>query len=391
MDILISGAGIAGPTLAWWLAQAGHRPTLIESAPEPRTGGYIIDFWGKGFDIAEKMGLLPELMEVGYQVEEIRLVGRNGQRTGGFSADVFNRATAARFVSLPRGELSAALVRAAANRAETVFGDQIASLNDDGAGVDVTFAKAPPRRFDLVIGAEGIHSSTRAMKFGPPEQFEHYLGYKFAAFIAPEYHPRDPDIYLSYSEPGRQAARFTLRDGSALVLLIYIDDAGPGLPDGEAAEKARLRESFADMGWEVPAMLSALDGARDLYMDTVSQVRMERWSKGRVALIGDAAAGPSFLAGQGSALAMIEAYVLAGELKRSGGDHVTAFAAYEALLQPFLAKKQKAALQFAGAFAPRTRFGIVARNLVTRAMGIGWVADWAMGAGLTDEVELPDY
>lgn len=391
MDILISGAGIAGPTLAWWLAKAGYRPTIVESAPEPRTGGYIIDFWDKGFDIAEKMGLRPELMDVGYQVKEVRLVGRDGRRVGGFSADIFARATAGQFVSLPRGELSAAINRAVSGRAETVFGDRIASIEDDGDGVGVTFDKGAPRRFDMVIGAEGLHSPTRARVFGPAEQFQHYLGFKFAAYVVADYQPRDPDIYLSHSVPGRQAARFTLCDGSALILFIYIDDAGPALPEGEAVEKARLRELFGDMGWEVPAMLDALDRCRDLYLDTVSQVRMDSWSKGRVALIGDAAAGPSFLAGQGSALAMIEAYVLAGEIKRAGGNHEAAFAAYEALLQPFLAKKQKAALQFAGAFAPRTRFGILARNLVTRAMGIGWVADWAMGAGLTDEIELPDY
>lgn len=391
MNILISGAGIAGPTLAWWLAEAGYRPTIVESAAEARTGGYIIDFWGKGFDIAEKMGLGPELMDAAYHVKEVRIVGRGGQRVGGFPADIFARSTEGQFVSLPRGELSAAINRAVSDRAETVFGDLIASMEDDGDGIGVNFDKGAPRRFDMVIGAEGLHSPTRARVFGSAEQFQHYLGFKFAAYVVDDYQPQDPDIYLSHSAPGLQASRFTLRDGSALILLIYIDDEGPEMPDGEDAEKARLRELFGDMGWEVPAMLDALDGARDLYLDTVSQVRMNNWSKGRVALIGDAAAGPSFLAGQGSALAMIEAYVLAGELKRAGGNHEAAFAAYESLLQPFLAKKQKAALKFAGAFAPRTRFGILARNLVTRAMGIGWVADWAMGGGLTDEIELPDY
>jgi 2-polyprenyl-6-methoxyphenol hydroxylase-like FAD-dependent oxidoreductase len=390
MDILISGAGIAGPTLAWWLAEAGYRPTIVESAQEPRTGGYVIDFWGKGFDIADKMGLRPELMDVGYQVKEVRLVGRDGRRVGGFAADIFTRATGDRFVSLPRGELSAAINRAVEGRAESIFGDRIVSMEDDGDGVDVTFDKGAPRRFDMVVGAEGLHSPTRERVFGPAEQFQHYLGYKFAAYVVDDYHPRDPDIYLSHSAPGLQAARFTLRDGSALILLIYIDDEA-ALPQGEAAQKAGLRALFGDMGWEVPAMLDALDHCRDLYVDTVSQMRMESWSKGRVALIGDAAAAPSFLAGQGSALATIEAYVLAGEIKRASGDHEAAFAGYEALLQPFLAKKQKAALRFAGAFAPRTRLGIVMRNMVTRAMGIGWVADWAMGAGLTDEIELPDY
>jgi 2-polyprenyl-6-methoxyphenol hydroxylase-like FAD-dependent oxidoreductase len=391
MDILISGAGIAGPAMAWWLAEHGLAPTIVEEAPAPRSGGYVIDFWGKGYDIAEKMGLMPELLEAGYQVGEVRLVGDDGRRRGGFKTEVFDRATGGRFVSLPRGELSLALNRAVEGRAEMVFGDRITTQIDDGDAVNVTFKSGAERRFDLVIGAEGIHSETRKRVFGPHERFETYLDYKFAAYIVDGYAPRTEDAYIMHSEPGMQAARFALRDGSTLILLIWWEPASNAVPHGEIIQKALLRNTFGKMRWEVPAMLEALDGCRDLYMDTVSQVRMDRWAKGRTALIGDAAFAPSFLAGQGSALAIIGGYVLAGELGRAGGDYEAAFARYEALLQPFLAEKQKAATKFAGAFAPKTQLGITFRNWVTKAMGLPFVADMAMGQGLTDQVELPDY
>lgn len=390
MEILISGAGIAGPTLAWWLAEAGHRPVIVEAAPEPRTGGYVIDFWGKGYDIAEKMGLLPELLDVGYKVEEVRLVDGDGRRTGGFDTAVFDRATDGRFVSLPRGELSAALNRAIEGRAETIFGDRIGILTDKGEAVSVQFESGASRSFDLVVGAEGIHSPTREMVFGPDDRFETYLGYKFAAYIVDCYAPRDEDAYVMHSEPGMQAARFALRDGSTLILLIWREPGSSAIPHDPDIRRTLLRQTFGPMGWEMPAMLEALDRCRDLYVDSVSQVRMDDWTKGRVALLGDAAFGPSFLAGQGSALAMIGAYVLAGELKRVG-DHAGAFAAYQARLKPFMAKKQAAATKFGGAFAPKSQFGIAFRNWVTKAMALPFVADWAMGAGLTDQIELPDY
>ena len=154
MDILISGAGIAGPSLAWWLVRDGHRVTIAEKAPAPRTGGYIIDFWGKGYDLAERMGLLPAIEKAGYHVREVRLVDRAGRTAGGFGTAVFDRMTGGRFVSLPRGELGRLLVAALESDVEAIFGDSIETLQQDAGGVDVTFEHATPRRFDLVVGAE---------------------------------------------------------------------------------------------------------------------------------------------------------------------------------------------------------------------------------------------
>jgi len=390
MNILISGAGIAGPTLAYWLAKQGFTPTLVETAPTLRTGGYIIDFWGTGFDVADRMGLVPELMRRGYVVKEVRLVDAKGRRAGGFSAEIFNQATGGRYVSLPRGDLAAAIYATIDGKVETIFGDRLTALEPSKTSVRATFAKTPARDFDLVVGADGLHSTVRALTFGDQAKFERYMGYKVAAFEVPGYRPRDELVYVSYSEPGIQAARFAMRDDRTLILFVYTQD-GPGAPPHDvAAQKAEVRARFANARWECPQMLAAMDKTDTLYVDRVSQIRMRDWAKDRVALIGDAAACPSLLAGQGSALAMIEAYVLADELAQAKGDHRKAFARYQKALRGFVDKKQVAAERFAGSFAPRTRLGLIARNLVTRAMSVPFVAQLALGSTLQDSFTLPD-
>ena len=391
MDVLVSGAGIAGPTLAWWLLRDGHRVTLVEKAPGLRRGGYIIDFWGKGYDLAGRMGLLPRLEQVGYHVKEVRFVGDDGTRRGGFSTEVFDRATYGRFVSLPRSELSRAIFEAVEGQIEALFGDEIVSLEREPGRASVRFASGRQQAFDLVVGAEGIHSPTREMLFGPEERFERFLGYNFAAYTIQGYPHRDPDTYVMYGEPGRQVARFTLNGDASLVLLIWRDPQGAAVPHREAAQKELIRERFAGAGWEAPALLEGLAGARDLYLDRVSQIRLDRWHEGNVALLGDAAFAPSFLAGQGSALAMIGAYVLAGELKRAGGEVPAALAAYQQRLFAFMRSKQDAAIGLAPSFVPKSHLGLWVRAIATKLLGIGWFADLLIGRSLRDRIELPDY
>ncbi len=391
MDVLISGAGIAGPTLAWWLLKDGHRVTIVEKAPQLRTGGYIIDFWGKGYDLAERMGLLPRLQQVGYHVKQVRFVGDSGGRRGGFPVSALDRVTHGRFISLPRSELSRAIFDAIESRIETIFDDEIGSIEGDRDGAKVRFASGGERFFDLVVGAEGIHSRTRELVFGPEDRFERFLGYNFAAFTIDGYPVRDPEVYVMYGEPGRQAARFTLHDGASLVLLIWREAHVVPIPEHEAGQMALICNRFAGMRWEVPAMLECLAAADDLYLDRVSQIRMEHWHDGAVALLGDAAYAPSFLAGQGSALAMIGGYILAGELKRAGADVPLALAKYQRRLHDFMLSKQDAAIKLAPSFVPKSNFGLLIRDIASRLLGIGWFADWVMGRSLRDQIELPEY
>ena len=394
MRILISGAGIAGPTLAYWLAHYGMQPTLIESAPRLRTGGYVIDFWGAGFDIADRMGALPEIMRKGYMMREVRVVNRNGKRLAGFPAEAFARMTQGRYVSLPRGELAASIFGKIEGKVETIFGDSVNRIEQTKNHVHVTFEHGGARDFDLVVGADGLHSRVRELVFGPESRFEKYLGFKVAAFAVDGYRPRDELVYVMYTEAGQQVGRFAMRGDRTMFLFIFRDDDSTGAENLQA-QKALLRKRFGASGWECPQILDALDAADDLYFDRVSQIRMDPqqglWTRGRVTLIGDAAFCVSFLAGQGSALAMVSAYILAGELHRANGDYSSAFERYQNLFAPFVLAKQKAALRFAGAFAPKSKFGLFLRNRIFNLMAIPWVADLVAGRDLSDNIALPDY
>lgn len=392
MKIAISGAGIAGPTLAYWLLRAGHEPTLIERAPHRRTGGYMIDFWGLGFTVAERMGLLPTLRKTGYEVGEVRFVDSRGRKVSGFSTDMFRESLGDRFTSLPRGALAAEIYRSIEGRCEVLFGDTVTGLSEQKDGVDVTIANAAPRAFDLVIGADGQHSAIRRLAFGAEAGFERDIGYRVAAFEADGYEPRDELVYVSHAKPGRQLARFAERDGRTMFLFVFTAEQLDGSePHDLASRKAALHRVFDNFGWEVSTVLAALDGASEVYFDRVSQIVMPAWSKGRVALLGDAAACVSLLAGEGCGLAMTEAYVLAGELARAGTDHARAFRQYEQQLRPLIATKQASARKFAGAFAPRTAFGLWVRTQATKLMAFRPLAELFLVRDLRDDFDLPDY
>ena len=389
-SVLISGIGVAGPTLAYWLGRSGFRVTMIERAPRLRNGGYVIDFWGLGYDIAERMGLAGDIHRIGYHVREMRIVDDRGGRVTGFGTKVFQELTGGRYVTLARSDLSRLLFEKTASTTEAIFDDEIVSLQEVPDCVQVQFKHSGQRRFDLVIGADGLHSNVRRLAFGPQHQFEKQLGYVVAAFEVNGYRPRDEDVYLMYGQPGRMAGRFTLADNRTLFLFVFANESNL-LPATLELQKAMLREKYGDGKWECPRILDALDGAHEVYFDRVSQIRMEGWARGRIALAGDAAFCVSLTAGQGSALAMISAYVLAGELGNAGGQHEEAFDRYEALLRGYIHTKQQGAERFAAAFAPRTSWGLWFRNQVIKTFAIPGLAKLAVGREIADALDLPDY
>jgi 2-polyprenyl-6-methoxyphenol hydroxylase-like FAD-dependent oxidoreductase len=390
MRILISGAGVAGPCLAYWLRHHGFEPTIVERAPQIRSGGYVVDFWGAGFEVADRMGLVPEILSKGYQLKEVRQVDRSGKRVSGFPVNVFERLSGGRFTSVPRSELAASIYGALGGQVETIFDDSISAIEGASGEVSVRFERSSPRVFDLVIGADGLHSQVRRLIFGEENRFERYLGLKVAAFTATGYRPRDELAYVMHTEVGQQVSRFSMRDDRSLFLFVFAD-RGVEVPRDLAGQKALLHEKFSNSGWECPQILEALAGGEGLYMDRVSQIHMDRWAQGRVALVGDAAFCVSLLGGQGSALAMVAAYILAGELKTAHGDHVAAFAHYQERLGAFIAMKQKAAVRFAPFFAPRSRLGIFFRDQVMKLMAIPFVSELAVGREIRDSIELPRY
>jgi 2-polyprenyl-6-methoxyphenol hydroxylase-like FAD-dependent oxidoreductase len=389
-SILISGLGIAGPTLAYWLKAGGFEPTVIEAAPALRKGGYVIDFWGLGYDIAERMGLASDIERVGYHMQELRVVDDFGNRIAGFGTRVFSDVTGGRFITLGRSDLSRLLLAAIKDRTEVIFGDEIEALDEESDGVRVRFRHGSERRFDLVIGADGLHSGVRRLAFGPESQFEKQLGYGVAAFEVQGYRPRDEQVYLLYGQPGRMVGRFALHDDRTLFLMVFV---APNLPNDLtlAQQKALLRQKFADGKWECSRILDELERTDDLYFDRVSQIKMDTWSRGRIALVGDSAFCVSLLAGQGSALAMTAAYVLAGELAARGGAYQEAFSAYEKRLRTYIASKQRGAEFFGGALAPKTGFGLFFRNQVIKACAIPGVARMSFGRDIVDKLQLPEY
>lgn len=387
---MISGAGIAGPTLAFWLKVAGFEPTLIERSPRLRTGGYVIDFWGLGYDIAERMRLISEIQGVGYHAREFRIVDDDGARLAGFGTSVFRRLTNGRYVTLGRSDLSQLLFEKVKRTSEVIFGDEIVGIEERDEYVSVKFERGGCRQFDLVVGADGLHSRVRNLAFGSMDRFERRLGYAVAAFQVSGYRRRDEGVYLMYGQPGRMLSRFALRDDRTLFLLVFAT-AAETLPSTLTGQKALIESLYGDDRWESRQILEELDRSRELYLDRVSQIRMPNWSSGRIALVGDAAFCVSLLAGQGTALAMTGAYILAGELARAGGHHEKAFRRYETLLRPYIDIKQDGAERFARAFAPTTRWGLWFRNQVIKAFAVPGLAKVAVGKEITDALDLPMY
>ncbi len=396
-NVLISGAGIAGPALAYWLLRRGFRPTLVERAPAPRGGGYMIDVWGTGWEAVKRMGLAERVRRDGYLMEGLSVVNRKGRQVAHLDslryAEAMNRGEAdGYFVSLLRGDLAQAIYALVDGQVEAIFDDAIASIEQDADGVDVVFEHASPRRFDLVIGADGLHSRVRELAFGEESAFVHPLGYGTASFTIADYPHRHETRYVSYNVPGRQVTRYALRGNRSAFLFVFVDrDGRLAAPAARHDARGTLDKLYRDAGWECTDILDAMRHCDDLYFDAVCQTRMASWHDGRVALLGDACFCPSLLAGEGSAFAMLGAYVLAGELQLADGDPGVAFARYQQRLAAFMQRKQRSAKRYGQWFAPATRPGVSMRNLVTTLANTPPLTSWIMHSLIRDQFDFPDY
>jgi len=356
-NILISGASVAGPALAYWLSRRGFTPTVVERAPGLRGGGYAVDFRGAvHLGILEKMGILDEIRAHQTHLRSTVYVDSEGRAVSRMPAEIF-----AGDVEILRGDLGRILYEATRDEVEYIFGDSISGLAERPDGVRVTFEKSAPRTFGLVIGADGLHSNVRRLAFSG--DCTHDLGYFVSIFTIPDSLGLDREGLL-HSVPGRTASVFS--SGDQAIAQFYF--AGPGVSydyRDTAQQRKIVADSFAGVGWRVPQLLAAMPDAPDFYFDSVSQVSLDRWSSGRVALIGDAAcaAGPG---GNGTGNAVVAAYVLAGELARA--PHETAFARYERLMRPYVARGQKQAKGGAAFLAPPTAKKIRQRDRFFRML-----------------------
>lgn len=357
--VLISGAGVAGPTLAYWLARAGFRPTVVERAAGLRSSGSPVDVRGPAAHVADRMGITAKLREAGTAVTSLEFVDDAGRRTG-------RVAMSSDDIELPRTDLAAILHEAARGDAEFVFHDSIASMSQDDGGVDVTFERGAPRRFDLVIGADGLHSAVRRLAFGPEDAFVEHMGV-YVATLPLASPPADPTSIVMYNSPGRAVAVHPAR-GRGIAAFMFRGAAVPGFDHRDSAlHKRMLSEAYEGAGWRVPELLERVHEADDLYLDSVSRVRMDGWASDRIVLSGDAASCVS-LFGDGSTLAMAGAYTLAAELGRTPDDAAAAFRRYESAHRKLVEPKQRNVSTAAALLIPATRGGLAARNFGTRLL-----------------------
>ncbi|GAA5192266.1 FAD-dependent monooxygenase [Rugosimonospora acidiphila] len=364
--VLISGAGVAGPTLAYWLARNGFAPTIVERAAAQRSSGNPVDVRGPAFPIAERMGLLPGLRAAATATTGLALLDARGRHKSRVNLSV-NRTNE---VEVPRADLASIIGDALAGSAELIYGDSISTLTQDGGGVDVTFERGAPRRFDLVIGTDGQHSTVRRLAWGPETDFVEHRGLYVATLpVERELNPTT-DVLL-YGTPGRLASLHPVHGDGGIAAFIWRGGPVPGYDHRRADQHKRIVEqAYAGAGWLVPELLERVRDAPDLYFDAVSQVRLDTWSQGRIGLLGDAASSVS-LFGEGSSLAMAGAYTLAHTLAEHRDRPEQGLKAYEYEHRKLVAPKQNGFGAAARLMVPATRFGLAVRNNGARLM-TGW-------------------
>lgn len=342
-SVLISGASIAGPALAYWLKRHGFSPTVVERAPGPRPGGQAIDIRGVALEVIARMGLREPV-----EAQRTRLKGTSALDADGnevfrseemtFSAGRFDSGD----IEILRDDL-AALLRGAIADVPFTFDETITGLTQDADGVDVTFEEAAPQRFDLVIGADGLNSRVRRLAFDVERDVHHLDAYVAIFSMANLLGLEDWQVAIRGAESG--AMIYPARNNSELRIFL-----GFGSPRIErrlsvAEQKALVAERCAELKGDVPRLLPFLAEAKDFYFGAIAQVRTPHWSQGRVGLVGDAGYCPSPMSGQGTSLALVGAYVLAEELARAVGDHAAAFAKYEQRMRPFVTVNQALAIR----------------------------------------------
>lgn len=373
--VLISGASIGGPAAAYWLHRYGFDVTVVEKADSIRGGGQAVDFKGPVHHaVLDRMGILDEVRAAHVPNPDGITVNAKGKKVGTIPG-----AFAGGEINVPRGDLATTLHRLTADEVTYVFGDSITSLEESDAGVDVTFVNAPAQTFDLVIGADGMHSNVRALAFGPESDYVQHLGYYY---VLAGLDTGEDDIM--YNEPGRMAA---ISSAKAPAFFVFASDLLPPARDDVAVQKQQAVDALGGGRWRMPELVAQIPGAAEFYMDSISRATLDHYSRGRVALVGDAAYGNA-LGGFGTGLSLVGAYVLAGELAKANGDHTRAFAAYEERIRDYASISQK--INAGRLLAPATRHGIFLRNLLFSSLSLVGPLMKVVDKPATN-IELDDY
>jgi 2-polyprenyl-6-methoxyphenol hydroxylase-like FAD-dependent oxidoreductase len=371
VKVLICGGGIAGLSLAWCLHRRGHAPVVVERSPGPRAEGYMIDFFGSGYDAAERLGLLPDLERIHYPVRHLVFADGHGRARLTLPYSVLRRRLfGGRHFNFLRGDLEAVLYARVKDRVPMHFGTTVESFEQTPGRVQVSLSDGSQHDVDVLVGADGVHSHVRQLTFGGGAGCERLLGCRAAAFVldAVPAGLASLDDFITLNVPGRQVAVYPIRAGRLATFFLH-RTARRGGAEATSPEtgRAELRAVYGDLGWIVPELLDRCPADGGLYFDSVSQVELPDWRKGRVTLAGDACQCVSLLAGQGASLAVAGAFILAEELDRSSDDIVETLARYEGYLKPEIAKKQAAGRRIAEWFLPATPARLALRNLMLRA------------------------
>jgi 2-polyprenyl-6-methoxyphenol hydroxylase-like FAD-dependent oxidoreductase len=371
--VLISGAGVAGLALAYWLRRYGFSPTLVERAPALRSGGQAIDIRGVARDVVERMGIMDAVRAHHTGTHGIAYVDAFGKRLASMSGEAFGDSGGIiAEIEILRADLVRIMHEAVGETVDYIYDDVITDLTEGEDGVKATFRHAPARSFDLVVGADGLRSGVRTLAFGQESEFVHDLGY-YTAFFSARTQVDFDGWELMYNLPagngvgGRVAILYPIRNtGEVRAMLSFVTPSSSEYLRDVDAQKQLLARVFDGAGWELPGLLEQLKHTDDLYFARVGEVRIDRWSSGRAVLLGDAAFGGSL--GMGTSMALVGAYVLAGELAAASGDHRVAFDGYEREMREYVAVNQKRPPGGTSGFAPRTRRGIWFRNQFMRLL-----------------------
>ncbi len=390
MRVLISGSSIAGPACAFWLHRAGAEVTVVEKARQPRPGGHAVDVRGAARPIVEWMGIREAIRARQVDERGLMMVDGRNRPLGKLAADAFGGEAMVAEIEIARGDLAEVLRNATEGFTEYRYGDHLTALTQDARGVDVTFASGTRERYDLVIGADGVHSGVRSLAFGPDSDFIRYLGVYSAYFTVTD--PGDMDNwYLMYNEPGRVAGLRPERGGTAKAQFAFREPEARFERLTRDEEKRLVTERMTGGGWKIPELLAQMPDAPDFFFDSLSQVHVKRWWRGRVALVGDAGYCGSPLAGLGTSMSLVGAYVLAGELSRAG-DPERAFAAYQETMADYVAAGLELPPGGAKGLVPKSRLMIRLRG-----KSLSMMTAWPMRglvakqAGKADAITLRDY
>jgi 2-polyprenyl-6-methoxyphenol hydroxylase-like FAD-dependent oxidoreductase len=397
VDVLISGASVAGPVTAFWLRRAGHRVTVVEQSPQLRkTGGHAVDLFRPAMTVMERMGLLDAVEDRATGTERMTIRRENTHREVTLDMARLMGGLSRRHVEIMRDDLAEILFDATRHDVEYVFDDRISAIAEDGT---VTFGRTPTRRFDVVIGADGLHSGVRRLVFGPEAGCSRWLGGYIAVATIPDEQDLDGHM-ITLLGVNRMVGVYSARhmsDARAFFLFrppVELDVGHRDVP----RQKQLLRDAFGDLDGAIPDLLDQVDQASAFYFDAITQLVLDRWTTGRVALVGDAGYCPGPAVGGSTSLAVVGAYTLAGELAEAAGDPTLALPAYEAAMTNYVLRSREFATRMARRIVPGTRAGVWAlttgTSLFTRlptAVARRLAALASGGLGLHESIELPHY